>query len=567
MESTPRSSKPQNEYITNDRMVVTILVAAAIGLTIIGIAIWLSGDNNLVAMILLVSVLIDVACTILAYRGITFPGRILIPGILTFAAGFIAFTRGGLYHISVAAFPVVIVLAGLLIGIRGSFFFAALASILAAFIGYADINGISPFSATSRTGYDDIVVAATLFFTTAIVLRVIIHRMTESAQEIREFASAQEIANIELKELQSELENRVAERTKELDKSNQRNESRARQFEAIAQVARSISTTQNFDVLLPRITNLISLEFGFYHVGIFLLDSRKEYAVLSAANSEGGQRMLDRNHRLRVGEMGIVGYVTGSGKARVALDTGADAVFFNNPDLPETRSEIALPLRLGQEVIGALDVQSRESNAFNDEDINVLGTLADQVSIAIQNARQFEATQKALTESETLTRQFVRTGWQSFTRRENLLGVRHTGAKASLLYAKSKKGKGEEPDSSNREQNRSRARGTSLTLPVKLRGEVIGTVDIRSTTNRQFDQDELDIVTAIIERAAIAMENSRLLEDAQRRAAKERAVGEISAKISMQSDIDGLLKVAAQELNRTLPGTEIAIQVRREETE
>jgi GAF domain-containing protein len=308
---------------------------------------------------------------------------------------------------------------------------------------------------------------------------------------------------------------------------------------------------------------VINREFGFYHVGIFLLDTAREYAVLSAANSDGGQKMLERSHRLKVGETGMVGYVTSTGKPRVALDTGADAVFFNNPDLPETRSEIALPLRVGDEIIGALDVQSTEPNAFNQEDTNILSTLADQVSIAIQNARQYEETRRALAESNSLSKQFIQTGWSQFTRTNKLEGIRHTGAKSTLLYRKSGKDEGD----SDKNQLKAKGRGAVLSLPVKLRGEVIGSVDVRSPENRRWDQDELDIVTAIIERSAIAMENARLLADSQKLAAKERAIGEISAKISAQSEVDELLKTAAQELGRTLPGMQISVQLKKEDAE
>jgi len=260
-----------------------------------------------------------------------------------------------------------------------------------------------------------------------------------------------------------------------------------------------------------------------------------------------------------------VGYVTSTGRPRVALDTGIDAVFFNNPDLPETRSEIALPLSIGEVIIGALDVQSTEPNAFDQEDINILSTLADQVSIAIQNARQYEETRKALAESESLSRQFIQTDWGRFSRTNKIQGIRHTGAKATLLYKKNTKG----GDESTLEKNQleARGRGAVLSLPVKLRGVVIGSVDVRSQENRQWDQDELDIVTAIIERSAIAMENARLLAESQKLAAKERTIGEISTKISAQSDVDELLKVAALELGRTLPGMEIAIQLKKEESE
>jgi GAF domain-containing protein/HAMP domain-containing protein len=383
-----------------------------------------------------------------------------------------------------------------------------------------------------------------------------------TSDEIGTLANAFNIMTSRLRETLAELEERVKERTAELSLANERNERRAKQFEAIARIARTISSTRDLDMLLPQITTVISQEFGFYHVGIFLLDTAKAYAVLSAANSAGGKNMLERGHRLKVGETGLVGYVTGAGKPRVALDTDADAIFFNNPDLPETRSEITLPLHVGDEITGALDVQSTEPNAFSQEDINILSTLADQVSIAIQNAQQFEETRRVLNESEVLSRQFIQMGWQQFTKRKNLLGIHHTGARASLLHRQN--GKDNQEELFAREQARPNARGAVLSLPIKLHGEVIGSVDVRAPDNRPWDQDELDIVTAIIERAAIAMENARLLAESQKRAAKERIIGEISAKISMQSEIDELLKTAAQELGHNLPGAEIAIQFTKE---
>jgi GAF domain-containing protein len=323
-------------------------------------------------------------------------------------------------------------------------------------------------------------------------------------------------------------------------------------------VARTISSTRDLDSLLAQITTAISREFGFYHVGIFLLDAAKEYAVLSAANSEGGQAMLARGHRLKVGETGIVGYVTQTGKPRVALDTELDSTFFNNPDLPHTRSEIALPLHIGEQVIGALDVQNTEPGVFSQEDINILSTLADQVSVAIQNAQQFEQTRNALNEAESLAKQFVQAGWQQYTKNKQLTGVHHTGARSTLLYGKN--GKDTEEVSWEKSQTRTKSRGAFLSLPIKLRGEVIGSVDVHSPDKRPWDQDELDIVTAIIERAAIAMDNARLLEESQRLASKEAKIGEVTAKVSASISMHNVLQTAVEELGRALPGSEVIIQ-------
>ncbi len=167
----------------------------------------------------------------------------------------------------------------------------------------------------------------------------------------------------------------------------------------------------DLETLLSQVTNLISERFDFYHVGIFLVDPAGQYAVLRAANSEGGQRMLARQHKLRVGQVGIVGYATGTGQARIATDVGEDAIYFNNPDLPRTRSEMALPLKDGEKVIGALDVQSMKSNAFSTEDIELFNTLADQVAVAIVNSRLYEETQQALKEMQEINRQYLRQSW------------------------------------------------------------------------------------------------------------------------------------------------------------
>lgn len=386
-----------------------------------------------------------------------------------------------------------------------------------------------------------------------------------SRDEIGTLAQAFNAMTSRLRETFEGQEKIIEERTAELMKVSESNKRRAKQFQSIAQVARAISSTLDLDNLLKKITIAISNEFGFYHVGVFLLDSSKEYAVLGAANSEGGQVMLARGHRLKVGEEGLVGFVAATGRPRIALDTGADAVFFNNPDLPETRSEVALPLRAGDQLIGVLDVQSAEPNAFTEEDVAILAALADQVSIAIQNARQSGETKKALAEAEALSRQFAQARWQDFTKKQNLVGIRHTGAKTTLLYAKNAGNGNEPPRGVN--QPKSRARGAILSLPIKLRGQVIGSVEVSAPDNRQWDQDEMDIVTAIIERAAIALENSRLLTESRKRAAKEQVIGEIAAKISAQSDVEELLKTAARELNRAMPGSEIAIQFRKEDAE
>jgi PAS domain S-box-containing protein len=187
----------------------------------------------------------------------------------------------------------------------------------------------------------------------------------------------------------SELEQQVAARTADLTR-------RQVQLQVAAEVARDASGGSDLQVLITRAVDLICERFGFYHAGIFLIDRTSEYAILRAAAGEGGRRMLAAGHKLPVGKTGLVGYVTQTGKPRIANDTGVDAVHFNNPFLPETRSEMTLPLRTGERIIGALDVQSNKENAFDDDDIGILQVLADQLAVAIERTRLFEQMQTTL---------------------------------------------------------------------------------------------------------------------------------------------------------------------------
>jgi len=382
------------------------------------------------------------------------------------------------------------------------------------------------------------------------------------------FSEAQSHAQTVLGVIQDEkftLEQRVEKRTQDLASANQTNKHRAQMFQAIAQVTRAILSTQNLQDLLPQITQAISQYFNFYHVGIFLIDTNKEFAILSAANSEGGQKMLERSHKLRVGQVDIVGYVAGAAKPRIALDTGADAIYFNNSDLPETRSEMALPLiQTGGQIIGVLDIQSIESNAFNREDIEILITLADQVSVAIGNARLYQETQKTLIEAETLYHRDLQTGWKKFTRSQKIAGVRRIGMNANL-YSESIELPGAAEVISSGATHFKNDKNTQMTIPVKLRGEIVGLLNVKTDEEHTWTGDEMDIVTAIVERAALSIESARLLAESRAAADKERAIGEISAKISASTQIEMILKTAVRELGNQIGGAQISVEIGSED--
>lgn len=180
---------------------------------------------------------------------------------------------------------------------------------------------------------------------------------------------------------------------------------------AAATVSRDATILLSPEELLQRAARLISEQFGFYHVGLFLVDEAREYAVLRATNSEGGRRLIAQNHRLKIGAQGMVGYVSQTGQPRIALDVDTDTVHFVNPELPYTRSEMTLPLRHGGEIIGALDVQSTESNAFTEDDFTTLQLMADQLANALINARLYRDLEQQLADNaELVNRLSERTG-------------------------------------------------------------------------------------------------------------------------------------------------------------
>ena len=237
-----------------------------------------------------------------------------------------------------------------------------------------------------------------MFFLLAFLAWLSGQRLSRALQKARQAARRWQ-------ELNQTLEQRVADRTRDLER-------RSMQLQAASEVARDATTARELDDLLNRAVNLIRDRFAFYHAGIFLLDEDREYAVLRAATGEAGRQMLEQGHRLKVGEVGIVGYVTGSGRPRIALDVGADAVHFENPLLPETRSEMALPLQVGRQIIGALDVQSREPAAFDEDDVALLQTMADQLAVAIENARLLNQMQQTVHELEAATRHYTQESWR-----------------------------------------------------------------------------------------------------------------------------------------------------------
>lgn len=355
----------------------------------------------------------------------------------------------------------------------------------------------------------------------------------------------------------------VQQRHQELEIIHTQTERRARYLQATAELARATSALLDPQELLDRAVELVSKGLGHYHAGVFMVDDAEDWAVLVATNSEGGRRMLARGHRLRVARQGIVGWVAGTGEPRIALDVGEDAVFFDNLDLPGTRSELALPLQIGSRVIGVLDVQSTQESAFSDEDGIALQTLADQIAIGVQNARLFQETQRALEEVQALQRYYVAQEWGRLSvQRSDLQAEYRTLGTPSLTDTWTPEmdmalvkgspivlsdfgtaepggdGRGnewEDPTGSLQPQ-------AALVVPIKLQNEVIGVLDLQELDEkREWTPEEVEMATSVADQLALALENARLVEETQRRARQLEAASTVARDATAILNVEELL--------------------------
>lgn len=352
----------------------------------------------------------------------------------------------------------------------------------------------------------------------------------------------------ELEAAQAAMEQQVRERTQELASKNQIISERAEYLTSVIDTFRSLLAAQDLDRLLIIAAQEISRQFKYDHVGIYLLDEQKQHALLLASSSKGeGQSGHQPRQYLRMGEQNLVEFAIRSGQTNFVNDNQADPFFKQNPERPNTRSELVLPLKSGQTVIGALDLQSDTPSVFTEEYISVLAILADLVAIAIQNSALNEKTQRTLREVEATSRQISSRAWEGWLEPIKTKGYRYDGIKAEPV---------KEVDAS------SSASSKVQSIPVRLRGRTIGNLKIKlSEASQAWTDDDHTIAEAAAERAALALEGARLLEEAKKRATREAFLSEMATKLSTSFRLDSILRDTVEELGRTLEGSTVSFQL------
>jgi putative methionine-R-sulfoxide reductase with GAF domain/HAMP domain-containing protein len=384
--------------------------------------------------------------------------------------------------------------------------------------------------------------------------------MVDRQDEIGALASAFNQMASQLQEIIGKLEKRVADRTQDLENQSFR-------LRVAAEIGRDAASSRDLHELLARAADLIINRFNFYHIGIFLLDSNKEYAVLVASPTEAGRQMIENDHKLRVGEVGIVGRVSATGEPRITLNTGDDAVYFNNPYLPQTRSEMALPLKVENNVIGVLDVQSDQPQAFNEEDIAIMQVMADQLATAIERTRLLQEVEKNLKELEGAYGQFTRDNWKKLSNGTSAgnMGYRFDNVRLEpisklpeLADDAFKTGTIISSNGSHLATNKEQ----TVAIPIKLREQTIGVVSIK--LKEGYDSNTISIIESAVERLASAMESARLYEEARMRADRELSISRVTTAISASTEYEQILQTTVREIGNILSDTEVAIQILEE---
>lgn len=332
-------------------------------------------------------------------------------------------------------------------------------------------------------------------------------------------------------------------------------------LQATAEIGQLTAKILDFDELLLRSVELIRDRFAYYHVQIFLIDDERKFANLVSSTGKIGEQLLTKGHRLAVGSQSVIGRVTQIGEPVIALDTDRDVVHSHNELLPSTRSEMALPILDGDRIIGALDVQSTRSNAFRSADIQALQVMSNQLGTAIRNAQLFAAQEASVRENkrlfleseanlreiQRLNRQMTQRVWDDFLEEnEDLTGV-------TLDSQELKIGADWTDTMIEAGQRRRPIQGETVedpvTVPIVLRGQVIGAIEIQPGEEVPSNEGMVELVQSVAQRLGVSLDNARLFEETQQSAAIEQRVNSVVSRYQSAGSVDDLLQITLSELH------------------
>ncbi len=540
------------------RLVHTVLLIT-IGATLLAYLTMLLFDNPWPAFGGISSILVSelIAFALLRSGRERAAALILVAGMWLGSAG-ITLISEGVANSGFIALILVVVIAGLTLGARAGLLFAGISTLAGVVLLVAKLNNllIAPLIPLQQSGF--LIVAGVIFFAAAGLIALATNSLQEAVEQSRQDERAQIQANRELVAVRATLEEQVERRTNELQQ-------RSSYLQAVVEVSHATASILNTTQLMNEAVELIRTQFGLYYVGLFILDPSNEWAILRAGTGRAGQAMIARGHRIQYGA-GMVGWSIANTQPRIAADIEKDSVRLATAELPETRSEAAFPLRSRGKVLGALTVQSVMPEAFGEVEISTFQSLADQLAIGLDNAQLFDESQRALQEAQQATQQTSRSAWEAYLRSGVNLTFRYDDGQIVTLANRLPAGM-QQPAKSAAQPAGSAALASPdhsdrISLPISVRDQTVGLVHFsKGAAKQSWSEDELAMLTTIVEQLGIALDSSRLYAETQHRAEQERLIGEITSRMRESLDVEAVLQTAAEEIYQTLNLDNLVIQL------
>lgn len=553
----PKNINPADQLLVlRERILQMILMAIAMLGAILYLLLALQTVKRSPIFTNLVGTTVLILLGLAIFRQISFKVRsfivIVVFYVLTFTS-LISYGVEGSGMLLAMAFSVIVFL---LRGTNAGIILSLLNIATVTLVGWMMISGIvAPPPAEyeiSSTMFSGWMITGLAFIVLIAALMVTVITMVRGLQGA---IDQQKTLSQELLDERNNLEARVSQRSKEYER-------RAAQWETASTIAREISQETDLDLLLNRSVELIRERFDLYYVALFLIDENNENAVLRSGTGDAGRIMLENHHQLKIGQVGMVGHVISKNEFRLAQDVKSDPTHYNNPYLPATQSELALPLRLEGKVIGVLDLQSTQKGYFGTDDIKVIQISADQIAIAIQRSRLVEQLKQSLESMEIGLKQFTQQSWKTYlksTRQQYAYRFTRGSIEEDVVFENEslKTVESGKPSVQTSPGNTN----TSLAIPIRLRNQVLGVLNIRFD-GQKIPAELMPVLETTSDRLGLALENARLLDEIKTRIGTERMVSDISTRVRSASNIDSVLKTAAAELGRNLGISEVVVQLK-----
>ena len=554
-DSLAENENPQSERILNWSILI------AMGISILILLISLIPQSPLpVTQLPIVMLLIELAAYIVMRTGRIQPATIIFSiGLFGFASYTAAIT-GGITSPAIFLLIIIVTVASLFWSGLAGIILGVLSGLVGLALYILELTGSlpAPLAIPSSVGHwlgatICLIVIAVLLFNNTKILR-------NALEQARRNQAAQLQANQELEETRLNLQNQVAQHSNEL-------EQRSKYLQASIEVSHAAASLRDIQKLLDKTVDLIRERFDLYYVGIFLSDPNDEWAILRAGTGSAGSAMIARNHRIKIGS-GMIGWSITNAQPRVALNIDADAVRLANPELPETRSESAIPLRLRDKVLGAITVQSQKPDAFGEVEIDSFLALADLIAISLENTRLLTESQIALEEAQRSYGETSRHAWRQLLHTGGASGYRYD--RHSINPIVNVPGSADwlpemrQAAQTRKSVQRLTKQAATLYLPIPIRDQVLGVVNLTRSqipiTN--WADDEIALLESLAEQLGLAIESARLYQDTRRSAMREQLTGDVTTRIRETLNIETVLRTAVQEIQKAVGAPEVIISLK-----